>query len=43
MKFNISMPLDFYNKMKSMADKRQMSISQYIRFCIFEYWEANGI
>lgn len=39
MKFNISMPVDFYNKLKKEAKKRNMNISEYIRFSITILWE----
>lgn len=42
-KFNISMPVKFYQKLKNMAECKGMNVSQYIRFCVSEYWEMKGL
>lgn len=39
MKFNISMPIDFYNKLKKKAKDKNMNISEYIRFALTILWE----
>lgn len=39
MRFNITMPKDFYNKLKERAKERSMTISEYIRFALTLLWE----
>jgi len=38
-KFNISMPDEFYKKLKEKAAEKNMSISEYIRFALTLLWE----
>lgn len=39
MKFNISMPIAFYNKLKKKAEENNMNVSEYIRFSLTILWE----
>lgn len=40
MKFAISMPKEFYQKLKGKANEKNMNISEYIRFSLILLWEG---